>query len=262
MAIALSARGRFLGGKWAVAGILRRPLTSVWRTLALSMSFFFIISFGLLVVKFYEDSMRARERGRLTSSIVSQQFRQIQADERTWGSRPSGKKRADGSVDLSPWMTRETFLESDPKVLLNNLKTQLRHRLSSQDEGISFKRWETDLGHWRAERFSGDAEVLSQARENYFQASGFSKVGRSYDATVLNLWTIRLLTDFIEKNSFDGQVPEALFMLGVAYRDLDHALPTGIRRDRILNLCSELYSDSLWANRANMIWREGASNEI
>ena len=129
---------------------------------------------------------------------------------------------------------------------------------------VSLGRWRDGLRRWTNEMHSRSLspdELIQEGRSHYFEAAGYNKIGRRYDGTVLQLWTISLLTRFIAKRPFDPQVPEALFMLGVEYLNLGQALPSMMRGDRILNLCSELYPDSFWANRSNGVWREAVSNE-
>ena len=99
-------------------------------------------------------------------------------------------------------------------------------------------------------------QLLIEGRQRFFEASGFEKIGRTYDAAVLNLWAIVVLTQFVEKNPYHPEIPETLYMLGEAYMDLGSGLPSQVKADRVINLCSELYPDSVWANRANSLWRE------
>jgi hypothetical protein len=132
---------------------------------------------------------------------------------------------------------------------------------------VTLGRWSHSLLDWQKEfKVGGDRvhseDLMREGKQRYFEAAGFRKIGRAYDATILNLRTISLLTRFIHQDPYSSSVPEALFMLGAAYAGLGHALPKKMRGDRILNLCSELYPDSLWADRSQTIWREAYGDEI
>ena len=217
---------------------------------------------GLLVLKYYEDGMRSRERGRLVSSIVDQQFHQLSSG---FGVTVHPEPI---TPDLRRWLIQESFKPDEtPGRLAAKVRQMLR--LHADDREFSpvirqsLKRWVSSLQLWDQEiRQGAHANLLAEARQRYFEAAGYQKIGRSYDASVLHLWTIGLLTRFVDQNPFDARIPEALFMLGVAYLNLGHSLPPQMRRDRILTLCAEMYPDSLWASRSDAIWKEAFSDEI
>jgi hypothetical protein len=229
----------------------------------------FVIA-GLFVLKFYEDAMRSRDRGQLVSSIVDQQFHELQAPTESAPLKlvgdPALPALKDESVDLKRWVIQQTLASAtSPSELPHRLELIRLNHPHSRDMDRTLERWQKSLESWSREITSGNPsadDLLQEGRVHYFEAAGYAKIGRRYDATVLQLWTISLLTRFVAKKPFDTRVPEALFMLGTEYLDLGPALPVRVRGDRILNLCSELYPDSFWANRSNGVWKEAVSSAI
>lgn len=249
----------------------KSTLDSVWKVLWLFTTFGLLLGAGIFVLKFYEDSMRTRERGRLVESIVREQLNSlVEQSETKVQETASGLPRAKNSSDLERWVISKTLAASRNFHRLTSLLRSLSHDKAVPD-GLqtSMNRWANTCEHWgNAESrnsigLSGlsATQLLAEGRQRFFEASGFEKIGRSYDAAILNLWTIVVLSEFIEKHPFHPEVPEALFMLGDSYLDLGNGLPNQVKADRVLNLCSELYPDSVWANRANSIWKEQFSTE-
>ena len=260
-----NARDLRLWGK-SVTG-LRRPLKKVWRSLLLVVSCLTFIVGGIVVLKVYEDTMRTHERGQLVSSIVEQQFHELSSGSQAGNfRRVSLEAWRDDSLELKQWVIQQSLKSpGGPGAASRKLENLNQTRNHSSIMQISLKHWQNTLRRWADQekhKHFESAEFLKVAREAFFESAGLRKIGKSYDATVLQLWTISNLTRYINLNPYDGKVPEALYMLGVAYMDLGQSLPTKIRGERILNLCSELYPDSFWANRSNGVWREAASNEI
>ena len=246
---------------------LRRPLKKVWRSLLLVGSCLAFVVGGIIVLKVYEDTMRTHERGQLVSSIVEQQFHDLSSGSQAGNfRRVSLESWRDDSLELKQWVFQQSLkLPGGPAATSRRLENLDQTRTHSTSMQISLKHWQSALRRWAAaekhKRFASE-DFLKVARQTFFESAGLRKIGKSYDATVLYLWTISNLTRFIDSNPYDGKVPEALYMLVVAYMDLGHSLPTKMHGERILNLCSELYPDSFWANRSNGVWREAASNEI
>ena len=246
---------------------LRGPLIKLFRSLWLIGSCLILISGGIVVLKVYEETTRTQERGRLVSSIVDQQFHEVSGNpSRNEVQFSTLESWPDDSLALKRWTIQQGLsLSDDPLSVLHKLDTLRRAHPHSQIMEVSLMRWRGTLQRWAEEvreKKSSPWLLMDEARQRSFEAAGYKRIGRSYDSTILHLWTISLLTRFIRKQPFDEQVPEALFMLGVAYLNLGRALPPPVRGDRILNLCSELYPDSFWANRSSGVWREAASDEI
>jgi hypothetical protein len=249
----------------------------MWRRLWLFLTFVLVLGVGISVLRVYEDSMRTRERGELVVSIVREQMRTLgtrsavlamaQVKERTDLSYAT----SDGLWNPKRWLIRQVFeAPRDPSHIASLLKTWLHAHSATAIARMSMDRWSKTLELWSTQPSSNEQgieglspeQLLSEGRLRFFEASGFHKIGKADDATVLDLWTIVLLTKFIEKNPFHSSVPEALFMLGDAYVYLGRALPSQVKADRVLNLCSELYPDSVWANRANLVWKEEFADAI
>jgi hypothetical protein len=246
--------------------IKKLTLDSVWKVLWLFTTFGLLLGAGVFVLKFYEDSMRTRERGRLVESIVREQLNSLAAQSAvTFRETASGLPRAKSSEELERWVIFRTLAGSRNFHQLTSLLRSLSHDQSVPASlHISIKRWANtceNWGHTATRNFiemSGLAanQLLVEGRQRFFEASGFQKIDRSYDAAVLNLWTIAVLSEFVEKYPFHPEIPEVLFMLGESYLNLGKGLPAQVKADRVLNLCSELYPDSVWASRANSIWKE------
>jgi hypothetical protein len=251
----------------------KSTLNGLWKGLCVFLTFGILLGLGTSFLKIYEDSTRSKERSRLVVSIVDEQLDDLFNVTHAWESaqNPEGSRRARSmganNLKLTPGHSNDELVE---------LRQSIRYRIGS-DRLIASSTWKPALSRWYrtlsrwAHQPSGTEQgldhlssdqLLSEGRKHYFEAVGLRKIGKPYDATVLNLWSIVLLTKFIEKNALSPAMPEVLFMVGDAYIGLDSALPFKIKRDRILNLCSELYPDSVWANRANSIWKEEFGNAI
>jgi hypothetical protein len=264
-------------------------LGSLRKVLWLFMTFGLLLGAGVFVLKFYEDSMRTRERGRLVESIVREQLNSlIKQSEFTASDASSGLPRGKDSIALERWLILKTLNASgdisgmasgnapenvsgpmsdkDKSGNFQHLTSLLRSLSHEVPNGLrsSVNRWANTCESWadtlahKEMNLNGLSahQLLVEGRQRYFEASGFEKIGRSYDAAALNLWTITVLSEFVEKYPYHPEIPEALYMLGDSYLDLGNGLPNQVKADRVLNLCSELYPDSVWASRANAIWQE------
>ena len=248
----------------------KSTLGSLRKVLWLFMTFGLLLCAGVFVLKFYEDSMRARERGRLVESIVREQLNSlVKQSEFTASDVPSGLPRGKDSIALERWLILKTLNASGDKDKFGNfqhLASLLRSLSHEVPNGLrpSVDRWANTCESWadtlahKEMNLDGLSahQLLVEGRQRYFDASGFEKIGRSYDAAALNLWTITVLSEFVEKYPYHPEIPEALYMLGDSYLDLGTGLPNQVKADRVLNLCSELYPDSVWASRANTVWQE------
>jgi len=178
--------------------------------------------------------MRARERGRLVESIVREQLNSlVKQSEFTASDVPSGLPRGKDSIALERWLILKTLNASGDKDKFGNfqhLASLLRSLSHEVPNGLrpSVDRWANTCESW--------ADTLAHKE--------------------MNLWTITVLSEFVEKYPYHPEIPEALYMLGDSYLDLGTGLPNQVKADRVLNLCSELYPDSVWASRANTVWQE------
>jgi hypothetical protein len=272
----------------------KSTLGSVRKVLWLFTTFGLLLGAGIFVLKFYEDSMRARERGRLVESIVREQLNSLmEQSEVATSDTPAGLPRGKDSIALERWLISKTLTASsglsrnvssdisgaasvhpadkDRSGNFQHLTTLLRSLSKDVSGGLqaSVNRWANTCESWAdtlsQKETSLDSlsahQLLVEGRQRYFEASGFQKTGRSFDAAALDLWTITVLSEFVEKYPYHPEIPEALYMLGDSYLDLGTGLPARVKADRVLNLCSELYPDSVWASRANSIWQEQYSND-
>ena len=199
-------------------------------------------------------------------SIVREQLHSlVEQSEAEEVATMSGLPRSKDSLGLERWLIARALNGSRNYRELTSVLRSLAHdRTIPEWLQISVNRWANNCESWSNTPARTDLslsgltahELLKEGRQRFFEAAGFKKIGRSYDAAVLNLWVIRVLTQFVEKNPYHPEIPEALYMLGDAYIDLGTGLPPQVKADRVINLCSELYPDSVWANRANSLWRE------
>ena len=223
----------------------------------------FVTAVSLLILKVCEDSNRSRERGHLVASIVHEQAVAFQQENISDKVLDDLDKWPDDFLSLKNWVVIQTWRTGDPGQVSHRLRLISNRHSYSPVLRTSLRRWSEALTRWASEsdhpeQMSPD-ELIQDARHRYFEASGYQKIGRQYDAAVLYLWSAAFLNRFVQTAPDDSRVPEALFILGEAYLRLQHALPTPIRSDRILNLCSELYPDSIWASRADALWKDEVS---
>jgi TolA-binding protein len=216
------------------------------------LSFILLLAVGISILKICEDSSRKREQGRLVASIVSEQLKRLQnaTEVRT--------AQEDDLLSLRRWLiANELKLAKNPSAIAEHIDEVSQSEKMSATEHGTLQRWKRVLNRWAVSKNNDDEkQLLRDGRRYYYEATGFVKTGHPYDATVLDLWVISTLTRFVEKTPLSPNIPEALFMLGDAYVNLGHSVPAQIKRDRILCLCSEFYPASVWAKRADSIWKE------
>jgi hypothetical protein len=243
--------------------------------LSVGLTFGLLFALGASFLKVYEDSMRVRQRARLVASIVREQGDTLFHEQAgTAAPVTPAREREDEVKEIIPlrrWII-ERFAASrnDPRVVAKDLDQILNRPNQSPFVVTALRRWQATLSRWSTgmSENSEDSKsphaliLLIEGRQHYFESAGFRRIGRSFDGTVLDLWTISLLTKFVEKYPLHPAVPEALFMMGDEYLNLGSALPRNVKSDRILNLVSELYPDSIWANRANAIWKSERAHAI
>ncbi|MBC7693198.1 MAG: hypothetical protein H7222_15645 [Methylotenera sp.] len=176
---------------------------------------------------------------------------------------------------LQAWLYQRIFQNNRPSTISKELTAFNQAGSYGPSSQILIKRWNEALGRWdkslsdgvpgrfsvnpveRGERYKFLPEALfEQARLHYYEASGYQKIGRKFDASVLYLWSSELLSQFIQLNPSSPDVPQALFLLGASQVRMRTAFNPEIRSDRLLNLCVELYPDSIWATLARELRRE------
>jgi hypothetical protein len=228
-----------------------------------------ILAVGVSFFKVYEDSMRVTQRARIVASIVREQGNILFHEPA--GTASTLRENEEGKVDVAPlcrWIIeRFSASNTDPRIVSRDLKIFLSHTKNPPEIQVGLNRWQAALDRWSSGVSAGISDgsedfmdsaplsLLMEGRQHYFESAGFRRIGKSFDGTVLNLWTISLLSAFVEKYPLHPAVPEALFMIGDEYLNLGRALPKNAKNDRILNLVSELYPDSVWSSRAIAVWK-------
>jgi hypothetical protein len=252
---------------------MREAWKDFWVFLTVGLTFGLLFALGMSFLKVYEDSMRVRQRARLVVSIVQEQDATL-FHEQAGTAAPLMAVHEDESKEVIPlrrWIIeRFAASKNDPRVVAKDLDKILNQSNRSPLVLTALKRWQVTLDRWSSgmSENSEDAKspraliLLIEGRQHYFESAGFRRIGRSFDSTILDLWTISLLTKFVEKYPLHPAVPEALFMMGDEYLSLGNALPSEVKSDRILNLVSEFYPDSIWASRANAIWKSERTHAI
>jgi hypothetical protein len=260
----------------------KTTLRKVWKDLGVllmvGLMFALLFALGTSFLKVYEDSMRVRQRGRLVASIVQEQGNILFQDQSSGAALAAQREQASDPDFLRRWMIeRFAATQNDPRVVSRDLQRVIGHSQESPFVLASLKRWQSTLNRWGTEfssssYASGDSRddlknshalmLLIEGRQHYFESAGFRRIGKSFDAAVLDLWTISILSKFVEKYPLHPAVPEVLFMLGDEYLSLGSSLPEKAKSDRILNLVPELYPDSIWASRANAVWKSGQVHAI
>ena len=244
----------------------------------LTKPFQIILASTLLVIlatglsKDFGEVRRIRDRGRLVASVVREQ-RMLMEEMIGQGSQIEDKlNQARGWPDDS--LLLETYLisvasgRSDLKKVSSEFtRLTFQNNVSrhvSRQMAKSLERWNRDLANWAEMQSKGLPSIdalMSEGRRHSFESMGYRKIGRGYDAAVLDLWSVSLLSQFVEESPMDPRVPEALYLLANAYSGLRFALPNSVRGDRILNPCSELYPESIWSKQATKVWQAEKGTE-
>lgn len=126
-------------------------------------------------------------------------------------------------------------------------------QLSVFEESPSFKEIESRLSHLKRGRFPS-ADLLEMGRQSYYRAKGYEKRGDLEIAFGYYLRSSKLLIKFLKIEPGHIDVPEVLFLIGDSFMRFYGLVPTNVRLDRILNLCGELYPETIWARRARARW--------
>jgi len=97
-------------------------------------------------------------------------------------------------------------------------------------------------------------ELLDIGRGYYYQAVALEKLGKQTASKVYYLISAHALIRFLYSDPSHIDIPEVLFFVGTSFLKFRDFVPSHARIDRILNLCDELYPNSLWAERARSSW--------
>jgi len=165
---------------------------------------------------------------------------------------------------LESYLISLTAGNADLKKAYADLKDLTYRENLSLPMRTSLERWQRQLRDWSNQQSRGLPSMeylMSEGRKHALESLGYRKIGRGYDSVVLDLWSISLLSQFVERAPNDARVPEAIYLLANSYVGLRYALPRTIKADRILNLVAEHYPDSIWSKQANQLWQTERGNE-
>lgn len=219
-----------------------------------------------ICLKVFQDVDRSKKHGDLVAKIVASQVDILKNESVTDQALEQIPALPDDSLQLESWLIARLMRDRDPLQVSRYLEEMTAKSSLSMNLRVSLARWKEALSRWaywlqNESQFSAE-DLLREGRIIHAEASGYRKIGKSYDAVPLYVWSIYVLASFVERFSYDEQVPEALFLLGDSYFRLRLALPAQVRSDRILNLCPEFYPHSVWANQSNSLWRSEMSYGI
>ena len=219
---------------------------------------FFCLSI-LIFAKYWSDFRRSEERGRVVSSMLKEQDAARVTNPDIDFNLKSTFQWMNESPELERWLVAQVARGVDPVQIASDLEGLSTQQIYSEVMANSLKRWIVSLREWGKSREIGDTlpprRLLELGRLRNFEASGYQRTGKEYDAAVLYLWSNSLLTQFVIESPQDPYVAEALYLLGMTDLRLRHVASKALRADRLLNLCSELYPRSIWASQAYALWR-------
>ena len=220
----------------------------------------------ILTIKSFQEFRRSQERGNLIASIVREHYSSLKDQVTPDDSIYSQKGWPDDFLGLQTWLIFRLAQSSSPASVADELASLAQRHAHSPVMQTALNRWQSSLNQWSGmdhlfASMEGSA-LLEEGRLKHSEATGYRKIGRQYDAVAHYLWSAAFLHRFIEQNPDDAGIPEALYLLGDVFLRVRHALPAQFRGDRILNLCSELYPDSIWAGQAYALWRSEIGNGI
>jgi hypothetical protein len=222
----------------------------------------FALALTFVLVKFYVEFRNASQRGKVVASVVHEQASSLRRLEMSRDQVREQRVWPDDFSALQYWVVLDLAREGDPEGTRRRLIELTQGHEVSPVLRTSLDRWNSHLTEWSRVNFRRGAtlldsdELIRQGRRRNYEATGYRKVGRLYDATVLYLWSADSLSRYIELNPTSAEVPEALYLLGEAHIHFRNVLPRSFRSDRLLNLCSEFFPSTVWAQRSNRIWNE------
>lgn len=173
---------------------------------------------------------------------------------------------------LCRWLVSSTLSGKSPEWIASNLRQNIesmpqryQHYLKSvlfRDGLGGLEKWAKPQAKPQVEQEPATPRTLFYKGESlYFQALGYRKVKRNFDAAIFYLRATRAFGAYIHEFPKEERVPEALFLLGAAYHALAEFLPRQMNSDVILKTVFELFPDTLWAGRANSELLRGPGDE-
>ena len=267
-----------------------------WRGLILLLVL--LVPAGLIGSRVNTELFRSRERARLATALVVEQEARLRAA----ALEQSGSSLAimkEGPLPLDQLGTRLVLSMLRTPTLPLEIEGGLKQAAASREwpgsERSTINLWLESLSRAMGnpdpelDRATEEPQgFLRRGRFEYFQAEGYRMQGRLRDAAPLFLRAAQLLAQFVRSpgQTADRELAEALYLIGASYLSLTLAgvedsdpqrrrfgasgrglalpLLSVIRGagDRTLRVCSELYSGSIWANRANALWQAFHSSEV
>ncbi len=223
-----------------------------------------VVGFAIVLIgnEAADELRRSPKKGRLVATIVREQFSRmgrlpaadhILIQEKSWP--------ADFPV-LRNWLIHQVVRGESPQKIASRLTQMAAGKDLSPTLRITIDRWRRSLNQWASGGSVPRAELLAEGRRRYLEASGYEKVERAFDATVLYLWSVRLLSQYIETDSEGLGIAEATYLLGVIDIRLKRLANMETRGDRLLLLCQELFPDSVWAEKAETLWRSESGHDV
>lgn len=208
-----------------------------------------------------DQARHSGDRNRFVAATVRDSIQLLAQDLGSSSSISTALRQSgwpDDFLALQSWLIREGLTGTPPDEIGRSLAQLRSGRRFSPVFETSLRRWGLFLESWNQASASWPvrpgASMLAEGRMAYHQAEGYSRQGKSYDATPLYVWSILSLVRFVESDSASDSVPEAVFLMGEAFVRLRRAFPSSARIDRILNLCADQYPDSVWASLSRSSW--------
>lgn len=161
---------------------------------------------------------------------------------------------------LQSWLILNSLRLRDPERLAGDLRQLSAWRSYSNSTDETLKRWDDALGRWsrwRGRREASARELLREGRKRFYEAAGYDRIGRAYDATALYLWAADALLLYLDREEPAGaEVPEALFLLGNIFIRHGTSLPRSFKADRLHRFLLNTYPETIWAERARSLRHE------
>jgi hypothetical protein len=251
----------------------KKPLSRHWHAIRPAFLITLVVMSLLLTLKSVGDYRSSRERGRFVVSMIREYRAGMLTHFKAQSFKVDHESLETDPAALQAWLVQR-FLEDSRPIQISQKLDRLSHYSLATPHSSSvlrktFKRWNESLIRWERTLGSGESMIsggsyekvppqllFKQARLHYFEASGYQKIGKKYDASILYLWSFELMSRFIQADPLSSEVPQALYLLGASQVRLREAFSSGLRSDRLLNLCVELYPDSVWATLARELLQE------
>lgn len=185
------------------------------------------------------------------------------------GTFPEERSALGGSQFLKKWLVQEFLQGREISEIRSQLQGMARECAVSRETRATFRRWDEALSRGsrlyqaKSFRLSPSAghplsalnieKLIEGGRSEFFEASGYERIGRTEDGLVNSLIAISLLSQFARAAPLDSRLPEAVYLLGVSYRRLRTLFSDRIG-ERLLLLCIDYYPGSVWARQASTVW--------